>query len=231
MYCQFGKINKKLHNLDSANFKYEKIGFWRYNTNSLNILSPAGEVAQLEKLLQLSRIIDAFNEKIGRLTYWLVPLMVLIGVWNVAGRYIGRTIGQNLSSNAFIEGQWYVFDLVFLLGAAYTLKHNEHVRVDIFYSNWPPKRKALADLIGTIFFLIPFSIIIIWFSWETIVNSWAISEISPDPGGLPRYPIKSMILVSCLLLILQGISEAIKKFAYLKNPTTSLEEEHHDAGL
>lgn len=185
----------------------------------------------MEKLLQLSRIIDSLNEKIGRLTYWLVPLMVLIGVWNVAGRYVGRAVGQNLSSNAFIEGQWYIFDLVFLLGAAYTLKHNEHVRVDIFYSNWPPKRKALADLIGTLFFLIPFSIIIIWFSWDTIVNSWAILETSPDPGGLPRYPIKSMIIVSCALLILQGISEAIKKFAYLKDARTSPEEEQHDAGL
>lgn len=184
----------------------------------------------MEKLLRLSRIIDALNDRIGRFTYWLVPLMVLIGVWNVVGRFVGRAIGQNLSSNAYIESQWYIFDLVFLLGAAYTLKHDEHVRVDIFYSNWSPKRKALANAIGTLLFLIPFCIIIIFFSWDTILASWAIRENSPDPGGLPRYPIKFMIIVSCVLLILQGISEAIKNFAYLKGAIAP-QEEHHDASL
>ena len=107
----------------------------------------------MQILLRLSRIIDDLNERIGRLTYGLVILMVLVGFWNVIGRYLGRTIGQNLTSNAFIEIQWYIFDLVFLLGSAYALKHNEHVRVDIFYTKWSPKRKALANLIGTIFFL------------------------------------------------------------------------------
>lgn len=184
----------------------------------------------MQKLLRLSSIIDAFNERIGRFTYWLVPLMVLLGTWNVVGRYIGRAVGQNLSSNAFIESQWYIFDLIFLLGAAYTLKHDEHVRVDIFYSNWPPRRKAIADLIGTLFFLIPFSLMIIVFSWDTILASWDIRETSPDPGGLPRYPIKFMIIVGCALLILQGISEAIKKVAFLKG-VVALQEEQHDTSL
>lgn len=184
----------------------------------------------MEKLLRLSRIIDALNERIGRLTYWLVPLMVLIGTWNVAGRYIGRAVGQNLSSNAFIESQWYIFDLVFLLGAAYTLKHNEHVRVDILYNQWSPRKKAIANLIGSLLFLIPFCLLVIFYSWDTIMASWAIRETSPDPGGLPRYPIKSMIIVSLVLLILQGISEAIKNFAYIKGAFNP-EEEHHDSGL
>jgi len=184
----------------------------------------------LEKLLRVSRIIDACNDRIGRLTSWLVLVMVILGVWNVVGRYLGRIIGSNLTSNAYIEAQWYIFDLVFLLGAAYTLKHNEHVRVDIFYNNWQPKRKAIADLLGTIFFLIPFCIMVIIFSWDTIIASWQILETSPDPGGLPRYPIKAMIIVACVLLIFQGISEAIKNLAILQGRLET-QEEHHDAGL
>ena len=167
----------------------------------------------MPKLLRLSRIIDAFNEIVGRLSAGLVLLMILVGVWNVIGRYIGKGIGQNLTSNALIEIQWYIFDIVFLLGGAYALKHNEHVRVDLLYSRWSHRKKALANFLGTVLFLIPFSVIIIIFSWSAVFNSWAILETSPDPGGLPRYPIKTMIIVSCFLLILQGISEAIKNWA------------------
>ena len=87
----------------------------------------------IHRLLKISRAIDRFNEIIGRFTLWLVLIMVAIGVWNVIGRYLGKAIGQNLTSNLFIESQWYIFDLVFLSGAAYTLRHDEHVRVDVFY--------------------------------------------------------------------------------------------------
>ena len=184
----------------------------------------------MQKLLQISRIIDAINEWIGRLIYWLVLFMVLVGVWNVVGRYLGRWLGQNLTSNALIEIQWYLFDLVFFLGAAYALKHNEHVRVDLFYKGWNRKRKALANLIGTLLFLIPFSMMVIYYSWGTILNSWKIWEISPDPGGLPRYPIKSMIIVGFVLLIFQGISEAIKNWAIFTDKLTP-QEEDRDAGI
>ncbi len=184
----------------------------------------------MHKLLQISRIIDTINEWIGRLTYWLVLFMVLVGVWNVVGRYLGRWLGQNLTSNALIEIQWYLFDLVFLLGAAYALKHNEHVRVDLFYKGWNRKRKALANLIGTLLFLIPFSVMVIYYSWGTILNSWKIWEISPDPGGLPRYPIKSMIIVGFVLLIFQGISEAIKNWAIFTDKLAP-QEEDRDAGV
>ncbi|WP_026087398.1 TRAP transporter small permease subunit [Chlorogloeopsis fritschii PCC 9212] len=180
----------------------------------------------MERLLKLSRIIDACNECIGRYTSWLVLVMVTLGVWNVVGRWLGRFSGSNLTSNAYIEAQWYIFDLVFLLGAAYALKHNEHVRVDIFYSNWQRKRKALADLVGTVFFLIPFCIMVIIFSWDAIIASWRIWEASPDPGGLPRYPIKAMIIVGFVLLIFQGISEAIKNLAILTGKLESQEERH-----
>lgn len=171
----------------------------------------------MQSLLRLSRIIDAIAEWIGRFTSGFVLLMVLVGVWNVVGRFLGRAVGQNLSSNALIEAQWYLFDLVFLLGAAYAFKHNDHVRVDIFYRNWSPKLKALADLLGTILFLIPFCIIVLVVSWDTILVPWRIGETSPDPGGLARYPIKTMIIVSLVLLIFQGISEAIKNLAILTN--------------
>jgi len=156
--------------------------------------------------------------------------MVILGVWNVVGRYLGRISGNNLTSNAYIEAQWYIFDVIFFLGAAYTLKHNEHVRVDIFYSNWQRRRKAIADFLGTIFFLIPFSIIVIFVSWETIVASWQIGELSPDPGGLPRYPIKAMIIVGFVLLIIQGISQAIKNLAIIQGRLEP-QEENHDTGL
>jgi TRAP-type mannitol/chloroaromatic compound transport system permease small subunit len=165
--------------------------------------------------LPLAQRIDRLNQWIGRLTLGLVFLMIALGAWNVVGRYLGRAIGQNLTSNALIEGQWYLFDLIFLLGAAYALQQDEHVRVDVFYSNFSPKRKAWANLIGTLFFLIPFCTIAIAVSWQSLVRSWQILETSPDPGGLARYPIKSMIIVSFILLILQGIAEAIKNWAIL----------------
>lgn len=141
--------------------------------------------------------------------------MIALGVWNVIGRFLGRLIGLNLTSNALIEGQWYTFTLIFMLGTAYTLLHDGHVRVDIFYANWSPRQRAIANLCGSIFFLIPFCAISVAASWASIVNSWSVMEISPDPGGLPRYPIKSTILIACGLLILQAISEVIKNWAML----------------
>jgi TRAP-type mannitol/chloroaromatic compound transport system permease small subunit len=169
----------------------------------------------LQILLQIAFWIDTLNEYIGRLTYWLTLVMVGVGAWNVLGRYIGQGIGQNLSSNALIEIQWYLFDLLFLFGAAYTLKHDEHVRVDLLQSRFTAKQKAVVDLLGTVLFLLPFCTAIVVYSWGAIANSWEIREMSPDPGGLPRYPIKSAILVCFLLLILQGISQAIKNIAVL----------------
>ncbi|MEL6496748.1 MAG: TRAP transporter small permease subunit [Cyanobacteria bacterium J06623_7] len=166
----------------------------------------------MNKLLKIAEAIDLLNEWIGRITYWLVLLMVAVGAWNVIGRYLGKVVGVNLTSNSLIEIQWYLFDVVFLFGAAYALKYNEHVRVDIFYKNWSRRRQALANFLGSLVFLIPFSSLLIYYSWSTVINSWRIREMSPDPGGLPRYPIKFMIILGAALLILQGISEAIKNW-------------------
>ena len=166
--------------------------------------------------LRLAHGIDRVNERIGRAVYWLGLLMVLIGTFNAAARYLGRYLGVNLSSNAYIELQWYMFSLIFLLGAAYTLKQDAHVRVDVLYTRLSERARAWIDVLGLLLFLIPFSILAIWASWPSVRNSWAILETSPDPGGLPRYPIKTMIPLAFLLLILQGIAEAIKRIAFLR---------------
>ena len=166
-------------------------------------------------LLRLMRWINRLNRGVGQLAAWLCLAMVALGTWNVVGRYLGRTLGHNLSSNTLIEGQWYLFDLVFLLGAAYTLQQDEFVRVDPLYTRWGPKGQALANLLGTVLFLMPFCAVILFYSWDVVVSSWINREMSPDPGGLPRYPIKAMILVSFGLLLLQGVADVIKNGAIL----------------
>lgn len=176
------------------------------------------------KLLKIASIIDTVNKWIGRLTYWLVLFMILVGVWNVIGRYLGRFLGISLTSNGLIEIQWYLFDLVFLLGAAYALQYNEHVRVDLIYKDWSRRRRALANFLGSILLLIPFCCLIIYYSWGYVVNSWQIRETSPDPDGLARYPIKFVIIIALILLIFQGISEAIKNWAIFKEINPNQEE-------
>lgn len=178
----------------------------------------------MQKLLEIAQLLHTINRWVGQLAYWLVLLMVAVGVWNVIGRYIGQWIDQSLTSNALIEIQWYLFDLVFLLGGAYTLQKNDHVRVDIIYKNFGQKGRAIANLIGTVLFLIPFCAMVIYFSWGSVVNAWQILEMSPDPGGLPRYPIKSMIIVSFALLILQGIANSIQYLAVIMNIASPWEE-------
>jgi TRAP-type mannitol/chloroaromatic compound transport system permease small subunit len=172
----------------------------------------------MELWLAISRAIDRANEKIGLAVGWLTLAMVLIGGYNAIVRYLGRFMGWSLSSNAYIELQWYLFSLVFLLGAAYALRRGAHVRVDVFYGRLSARGKAWIDLGGAILFLVPFSVFGIWVSWPAVRNSWSIREVSPDPGGLPRYPVKTMILVAFALLILQGISEIVKQVAVLRRP-------------
>ena len=176
---------------------------------------------QWPRLWAVSRRIDRFNSAIGRAASWLVLVMLAVGSWNVVGRHLGVLIGHNLSSNALIESQLYLFDLIFLLGAAWTLQRNGHVRVDVLQARWTPRQRALADLLGTVFFLIPFCLLMIGVSWGTVASSWHILEQSPDPGGLPRYPIKTMVPLSFALLALQGISEAIKRLDRLLAPGPS----------
>ena len=176
------------------------------------------------RLLAISRRIDRLSELIGRLVSSLTLVMVLVGALNAVLRYASKGAGLNLSSNGFLEAQWYMFSLVFLLGAGYTLKRDGHVRVDVIYSRVSPRTRAWINLVGTGFFLIPFSLCVILMSWPAVVNSWVVREISPDPGGLPRYPIKAVIVVAFALLILQGMSEAIKQIAFLRGVRTESPE-------
>jgi TRAP-type mannitol/chloroaromatic compound transport system permease small subunit len=186
--------------------------------------------SSLSKFLRWAEAIDGWSERLGRWTNGLVLALVLLGAGNVAARYLGKLIGVSLTSNGLLESQWYIFDLVFLWGAAYALKQDEHVRVDIFYKNLSVKGRAWVNLLGTVFFLIPFCLLVIFYSWGSIVNSWQIWESSPDPGGLPRYPIKSMIVVSFALLILQGLAEMIKNWATITGRRSG-EAEIHEPNL
>ena len=174
----------------------------------------------MQRWLRLAHGIDRFSERTGRLLYWLSLAMVVIGAFNAVARYLDRYTGLGLSSNMYIELQWYLFSLLFLLGAAYTLKHNAHVRVDVLYSRLSSKGKAWVDLGGTVLFLMPFCVLMLWVSWPMVANSWAVREVSPDPGGLPRYPIKAVIPLAFVLLMIQGLSMLIKQVAILRGIST-----------
>jgi len=186
-------------------------------------------------LLRLSAWIDTLIELIGRSLNWIVSLMILIGFLNVVLRYIGRFFGRTLTSNAYIEAQWYLFSILFFLGFGYILKHNLNVRVDFLYAGWSPKRRAWIDFLGTLLFLIPFSILGIYVTLNPVLFSWRFKEISPDADGLPRYPIKAMIIVAFVLLLLQAISQAIKYLAILtgtvKTEVASQVEEYHQVAV
>ena len=163
-----------------------------------------------------SRPEDRINEYVGRGVYWLSLIMVIVGAYNAVARYFDRFTGWGLSSNMYIELQWYLFSVLFLLGAAYTLKHDDHVRVDVFYGKLSPRGKAWINLIGTVLFLFPFCLVVLITATPSVIESWSIMEMSPDPGGLPRYPIKTVILFAFVLLIWQGIYIVIRQVKILR---------------
>jgi TRAP-type mannitol/chloroaromatic compound transport system permease small subunit len=183
----------------------------------------------MQALLRVSRGIDQFTEWVGRLTLWLVPLVLAVGIWNVANRYVGRAIGMMLGSNVFIELQWYIYSLIFLLAASYALKHGEHVRVDVLSSRYSPRTAALVEMIGTALFLFPFCIALLYFSWPFVAQSWFYLEQSPDAAGLPRYPLKTVIMISPLLLMIQGVSIFIKNLAVYRGVIAPPQTDHESA--
>lgn len=178
--------------------------------------------------LRLAGWIDRLTRAVGKASSWLLLAMVLVGAYNAVVRYLGRFMGHNLSSNAYIEAQWYMFSLVFLLGAAYALQKGSHVRVDVFYGRLSERGRAWIDLVGTLIFLLPFSLFALWVSWPSVLASWRIREVSPDPGGLPRYPIKAVILVCFALLVLQGVAEVIRLAALLRRGQPASGDEEGD---
>lgn len=150
--------------------------------------------------------IDAINERLGRLVSWLTFLLVVLICVDVLLRYV-----LNFSKAALYEMEWHLFAAIFLLGAAFTLKHDRHVRVDVFYANFTEKNKAWVNLAGTLVFLIPFCGIIAYTSLPFVLDSFAMNESSPDAGGLPyRFVIKLAIPIGMVLLMLQGVAQALR---------------------
>ena len=164
----------------------------------------------MDRLLRLSRVIDAVNDKFGYVANWLVLIACLISAGNAGSRYL-----FSASSNAWLEVQWYMFTGMVLLGAPYTLKVNEHVRVDLFYGMYSERGRIWIDILGALFFLLPICVILVYFTWPWFVESWQINEGSSNAGGLIRWPVKLLLPLGVTLMALQGLSELIKRIAAL----------------
>ena len=161
-------------------------------------------------LLSLSRVIDRITERIGQGLYWLILVTVLISAANAVVRK-----AFNYSSNSYLEMQWYLFSTVFLCAAGYTLLRNEHVRIDVISGKLSPRARAWIDILGTLFFLLPMAVLIGWLGWPVFVDSYVRGEVSSNAGGLIIWPARLLVPVGFLLLAVQGISELIKRVAFL----------------
>jgi TRAP-type mannitol/chloroaromatic compound transport system permease small subunit len=161
-------------------------------------------------LLKLSQLIDWLNERVGKAAFWVVLIMTIVSAGNATVRFL-----FNYSSNGLLEIQWYMFAAVFLLCAPYTLQKNEHVRIDVISGRFGPRGLAVIDIIGTLFFLLPMVVAVLWLSLPLIAESYKINEMSANAGGLLRWPVKILLPIGFTLLALQGISELIKRIAFL----------------
>jgi len=180
----------------------------------------------MKALLAVSRLIDRTNEYVGRAVYWLVLAAVLVSSVNASMRY-----AFNLSSNAWLELQWYLFSAVFLLCAGHTLLHNEHIRIDVLSSKLSRRTQVWIDVFGTVLFLLPMAAIIMWLSWPMFMNAFVMHEMSGNAGGLIRWPARLLVPVGFFLLTLQGLSELIKRVAFLMGLIPDPAEKHEDAAL
>ena len=161
-------------------------------------------------LLKLSQLIDWLNERVGKGAFWLVLIMTVISAGNAVVRFT-----VNYSSNGLLEIQWYLFAAIFMLCSPYTLQKNEHVRIDVLSSKLSPRGLAVIDIFGTLFFLLPMVIVVLWLSLPLVADSFHINEMSANAGGLIRWPVKILLPIGFTLLALQGISELIKRIAFL----------------
>jgi TRAP-type mannitol/chloroaromatic compound transport system permease small subunit len=173
-------------------------------------------------LLALSRGIDAVTERVGRIVYWLVLVVVLISAANATVRKL-----FDYSSNAYLEIQWYLFSVIFLFGAGYTLLRNEHVRIDIISGRLSPRAQNWIDVVGIVFFLWPMSFIIMYLAWPLFVDSYVRDEVSTNAGGLIIWPARLMVPVGFALLIVQSVSELIKRVAFLRGRIPDPLEKRH----
>lgn len=180
----------------------------------------------MKGLLALSGAIDYVNERVGRLVYWCILIMVLVSSGNASMRY-----AFNMASNAWLELQWYLFSVVFLLCSGYTLLHNEHIRIDVVSSRLSRRTQVWIDVLGFIFFLLPMSLFIMWLAWPIFMNAWRSGEISGSAGGLIRWPARMLVPLGFFLLSAQGISELIKRVAFLMGLIPDPVEKHKDPGL
>jgi TRAP-type mannitol/chloroaromatic compound transport system permease small subunit len=165
----------------------------------------------MKALLPLSGLIDRFNERIGQLVRWFVLAAVLISALNAIVRK-----AFNISSNAFLEVQWYLFAAVFMLGAGYAFLRNVHVRIDFISSKLSRRTNAIIDSVGIVVFLIPLSLIMIVLSWPFFTNAWHSGEMSQNAGGLIRWPAYVLIPLGFTILLAQGLSELIKRIAFIR---------------
>ena len=161
-------------------------------------------------LLKLSQLIDWLNERVGKGAFWLVLVMTIVSSANAVVRFL-----FDYSSNGLLEIQWYLFAAVFLLCSPYTLQKNEHVRIDVLSGKLSPRGLAVIDIIGSLFFLLPMVTLVLWMSLPLIAESIRINEMSANAGGLIRWPVKILLPIGFTLLALQGISELIKRIAFL----------------
>jgi TRAP-type mannitol/chloroaromatic compound transport system permease small subunit len=181
-------------------------------------------------LLALSRAIDRLNERIGLAVSWLVLAAVLISAANAVVR---KTF--NVSSNSFLEIQWYLFSVVFLFCAGYTLLRNQHVRIDVIAGRLSKRTQAWIDIFGTLFFLMPMALMIMWLSWPVFMQAYERHEVSTNAGGLIIWPARLLVPIGFLLLILQGWSELIKRVGFLRglipDPTDKQDEKSAEEQL
>lgn len=161
-------------------------------------------------LLKLSQLIDWISERVGKGAFWLVLIMTIISAGNAVVRF-----AFNYSSNGLLEIQWYLFAAIFLLCSPYTLQKNEHVRIDVLSGKLSPRGLAVIDIIGSLFFLLPMVVLVLYLSVPLVADSYHISEMSANAGGLIRWPVKILLPLGFTLLALQGISELIKRVAFL----------------
>jgi TRAP-type mannitol/chloroaromatic compound transport system permease small subunit len=165
----------------------------------------------MRQLLELSRLIDAATRRLGQWVAWLVVAAALISAGNAVIRKL-----FDLSSNAWLELQWWLFAAVFLLAAPWTLALNEHIRIDILSQRLPRAVRNTIEIVGHLFFLLPMAAIVVWTSWPFFLASWAQNEQSSNYGGLPQWPAKFLIPLAFAILFVQGVSELIKRVAIMR---------------
>jgi len=201
-----------------------------HESNTGESSTPAPPEGILRPMLGYASTMDRITDILGAVSMYIIPPLVAIGFINVVLRYLGRFVGTNLTANYWVETQWYLYSISFLLAFPYILKEQINVRVDFFWGRWSLRRRATIELIGHLLGLLPFSFVGIWVTWSYVVTSWGwkagvgfrtwkvweIWENSPDPSGLPRAPIKTFLLAAFLFLFLQTIAEIFKFIAVLR---------------